>query len=154
MAAFQRASVLETETDSARLFGFGCTAALATNRKKRGKHRAYLAIQSSQATSCASIEFDKGADQMGDRLAEEAQITDLAWRLLDEHLDVALHAPALPATSRFDIQHVQAQPAWAKLLAGSIDATPADAATGAPEKPKALISGSFNPLHELSLIHI
>ena len=146
MAAFQRAGALDAK--SAKLFGFGCTAALATNRKKRGKHRAYLAIQTSQATSCASIEFDKGADQMGDRLAEEAQITALAWRLLDEHLNVALHAPDLPTTSRFDIAHVQAQPVWAELLAGSIDATPVDAASGKAEKPRALISGSFNPLHE------
>ncbi len=130
--------------DLTRLFGLGCTAALATNRRKRGKHRAYIAVQSLTITATACVEFDKGADGMGNRAAEEAQITAVAWQLLDEVLDVRLQAPRLAPTTRIDQQHCRALPAWSRLLSGS---TRAESNQQQPAKPRALLPGSFNPVH-------
>lgn len=147
MAAFQRAVILNAEQQDHKkqhLIGFGCTAALATNRKKRGAHRAYLAVQTLTTTATAIVEFDKGPDGMGDRKSEEDQVTDLAWRLLDETLDVRLGAPALVPSSQATLRQATAKTAWSQLLAHEISSTSnqPDAA-----RPSALLSGSFNPLH-------
>lgn len=151
MAGWQRAQAL-TKHDKANartavenLFGFGCTAALATNRPKRGGHRAYLAVQTLHTTASAHIEFDKGKDGMGDREAEEAQLTALAWQLLERVLDVHLSAPAVADTSTINNLLSNATPAWSRLLSGQ------SVVEGIPttqQRPKALLSGSFNPLHQ------
>ncbi len=158
MAAFQRACDLNTAGQEHKiqdLIGFGCTAALATNRKKRGAHRAYLAVQTLTKTATATVEFDKGASGMGDRNIEEDQVTTLAWCLLDETLDdetldVRLNAPALAASSSATIEQVTAHSSWSKLLNGEISSTSNQNASKQQQaiRPKALLSGSFNPLHE------
>jgi len=141
MAAFQRACILNAEQqdhEKQHLIGFGCTAALATNRKKRGAHRAYLAVQTLTTTATAIVEFDKGLDGMGDRKSEEDQVTDLAWRLLDETLHVRLGAPALAPSSQATLKQATAKTAWSQLLAHEISSTSnqQDAA-----RPSALLSG-------------
>jgi len=153
MAAFQRASELDAEAQEHKLehlIGLGCTAALATNRKKRGAHRAYLAVQTLTKTATATVEFDKGANGMGDRAAEEDQVTDLAWRLLDETLDVRLNPKALAPTSNATIQQTKAEKSWSQLLAGEISSASNQEGAGnkKTDQPKALLSGSFNPLHD------
>ena len=153
MAAFQRACDLNTpgqELKQEHLLGFGCTAALATNRKKRGAHRAYLAVQTLSKTATATVEFDKGTSGMGDRHDEEDQVTNLAWRLLDETLDVRLNAPALATSSNAIISQVTAQSSWSKLLSGEISSAPGQNTPKQQQttRPKALLPGSFNPLHD------
>jgi len=158
MAAFQRACELNTqnitgqERKQEHLMGVGCTAALATNRKKRGAHRAYLAVQTLAKTATATVEFAKGPSGMGDRTSEEDQVTALAWRLLDETLDVRLNAPALATSSNATIDTVIAHSAWSKLLGGEISSTANQLKKNASKtqstiRPKALLPGSFNPLH-------
>lgn len=146
MAAWQRAKSLQTPDNNGldTLFGLGCTAALATNRPKRGSHRAFVAIQTLATTATAHIEFNKGSDGMGDREAEEAQVTALAWQLLETVLDVQLRAPPVHASSRVSKSSVDGQPEWAQLLSGA--SLKESQPVGAP-KPQALLSGSFNPLH-------
>jgi len=152
MAAFQRARELNADDQKhnlEHLIGFGCTAALATNRKKRGSHRAYLAVQTLTKTATATVEFDKGANGMGDRTVEEDQVTDLAWRLLDETLDVRLNAQALAPSSKATLEQTTAHRSWSELLAGEISSTSKQVWSGEKEasRPSALLSGSFNPLH-------
>lgn len=158
MAAWQRARVLEPTgaTPTRDLFGFGCTAALATNRPKRGEHRAFLAVQTLDVTATCSVVFDKGADGLGDRDAEELQITSLAWQLLDKALGIPLAAPAAADSSRVTMEIADAHPSWSLLLSGEVqhirllpDVTNASATrtTTNESAPQALFPGSFNPLH-------
>ena len=169
MAAWARAGYLSSRETEARgassninpatLFGFGCTAALATNRPKRGKHRAYLAVQTLTTTATACIEFDKGEDGLGNRQVEEAQLTQTAWKLLDTVLDVRLNAEPIPQATKVVMEQTPARPSWLRLLSGaSVAERQAPLQKNEDQKeaqkdqkeapPKALLSGSFNPLHK------
>lgn len=156
MAAWQRARRLAPDTAIGHLFGLGCTAALATNRVKRGDHRAHLAIQTIDSTASLTVVFDKGAIGMGDRAIEDAEITALAMSLLDKVLDVSLQAPGVRATSSTERHIEPAIPAWARLLSKTSFAECAEPGSGASTKrlgktdsvaPRILFPGSFNPLH-------
>lgn len=140
MAGWQQARELVLEhTD---LFGFGCTAALATNRPKRGSHRVHLAVQTLHATHTLSVHFDKTDT---DRMREETAIIDLAYLLIQEALGVELHPDSRYQTYKKDIVTHAAQPQWRKLYNGEIHSTPAG---NSVHKPTLLLPGSFNPLHE------
>ena len=130
MAAFQRANELSPEHDSrATLFGLGCTASLATDREKRGKHRAHLAIQTEWHTCFAEVELS------GDRAEEEGQLLDELW----EFLDAVLTEDTSP-TGTFEA--VRAHPTWRMVLQGHSPATSTEAHDG-----QLILSGSFNPVH-------
>ncbi len=102
MAAYERAQSLADK--DAPLFGFGCTASLATNRVKKGAHRAHWAIQTANDTFTFSATFD------GTREEEEAQLLEGIWHallhcLISHNTDVGdevieLHAKATPELSR------------------------------------------------------
>ncbi len=152
MAAWQRARKLASDTAINELFGFGCTAALATNRAKRGEHRAHLAVQTISATATLNVVFDKGDNGMGDRGVEDAEITALAMGLLETMLSVPLKAPSIRATSITDKQIEPAAPQWARLLSREslAESNPPLSVSNAPASPilaKVLFPGSFNPLH-------
>jgi nicotinic acid mononucleotide adenylyltransferase len=129
MAGYDRAQAL----GSGELFGFGCTASLATNRKKKGVHRAHWAIQTATDTFTFSATFDAA------RVAEEALLLEQMWHTLrhclithSEPVDDALleiHARANPE------QRPLLQPAPYKYCVG----------TGTGEL---LLPGSFNPIHD------
>jgi nicotinamide mononucleotide (NMN) deamidase PncC len=135
MAAFQRARRLGAIGDAGggRAFGLGCTASLATNRDKRGAHRAHVALQTEDATYAAHLAFD------GDRDAEERELLELLWHALDLALDLnlAVEAPAAPV-----IAHTPAQAHWRQLVLGEELAY-----ATAPHTAKLLMPGAFNPLH-------
>jgi nicotinic acid mononucleotide adenylyltransferase len=134
MAAFQRAHALSDAgsepTDRTTLFGLGCTASLATDREKRGRHRAHVAIQTEWDTHFADLEFSS------DRASEEDQLLDALWELLRHALSPTVSAPT-------SLVSVRAQPDWRKVLLGE-----APAIATAPHDGKLLLSGSFNPVHQ------
>ena len=72
MAAFERAQGL----GRGELFGFGCTASLATNRVKKGVHRAHWAIQTATDTFTFSATYD------ADRDSEEQLLLEQMWHTL------------------------------------------------------------------------
>ena len=149
MAAWQRARALSAGADDAvrnNLFGFGCTAALATNRPKRGAHRAHLAIQTLTTTASLSATFDKGTNGMGDRQAEESQITALAWQLMSSVLGVQLDRSPKHSGTEISERSASARPEWRRLLSGESHFE-AHGETSPAEPPTLLLSGSFNPLH-------
>ncbi len=63
--------------------GVGVTAALVSDRPKRGPHRAFVAVDSPQATSCHTLELDKGARG---RPEEDALVSDWVVMALAGHL--------------------------------------------------------------------
>ncbi|MEM7216891.1 MAG: hypothetical protein AAF515_00905 [Pseudomonadota bacterium] len=140
--AWQRARALSAAEPEQRgdLFGFGLTAALATNRPKRGAHRAHLALQTDAATFELSVAFDKSDT---DRAREEHALVEAAFALLGEALqtDVGGSTPFDAA-----IRTATGRPEWREVLTGTRVATPNELAEDGP--PKILFSGAFNPLHD------
>lgn len=128
MAALERAQHLAPE--HGHLFGLGLTASLATNRTKKGAHRAHWVIQTELQTHEFHATFD------ADRAREEARLNDLIWHSLDVAL---LERPAQ------DLTHLcsPAESAWRNLL----HPLPIRIAT-ADHDGKLLLPGSFNPLHD------
>ncbi len=141
MAAFQRARALAPD-DPPHLFGFGCTASLATTSPKRGEHRAHIALQTVGETRTWSITFAKGAR---DRAAEERVLADIALSAL---ADTFALQPNLELDLRegeeIDGDRAAAAPGWDDILLGRIDATPVHQV----DRPKTLFPGAFNPLHD------
>ena len=112
-------------------FGFSCTASLATDRSKRGEHRAHAAIQTLTGTWTAFWTFD------GDRETEEAALTEALWAKLGLVLEVA------GVSGEARVVHTAGKPAWQALLLGDELAVATE-----PHPGDLLLPGAFNPLHE------
>lgn len=134
MAAFQRARRLGAgRTARTRPFGLACTASLATTRRKRGVHRAHVAVQTEGATYGAHLTFD------GEREDEERALLELVWHALAEalQLELPVRTPASPM-----VAHTPAQKHWRDLILGE------ELAYATAEHDKGLLMpGAFNPLH-------
>lgn len=140
MAAFQRARRLDKETDQRFLLGLGATAALSTDRDRRGENRVFVSVQSLASTREASLVLAGGRT----RAEEEA----LAATLIVDLLAEACGLPAdllLSQDSQDEFhEHVTAgKPEWQALLAGQLLSTAV-----ATQPPQALFPGAFNPLHD------
>jgi len=138
MMAFQRALELtsldpDAGTEEQQLFGLGVTASLASNRDKRGAHRAHLAIQTANDTWTLALEFN------GDRASEEVQLVAMIWQQLLQTLQ--LRTPGAQASQA---RHTPAAPAWRDLILGDAVAV----AIGSEHDGKLLLPGAFNPLHD------
>lgn len=131
MAAFQRAHALgAAHDDDAHIFGLACTASLATDRDKRGRHRAHIAVQTDWDTHFAEISL------AGDREQEEHQLVEALW----EVLMATLHTGEILG---HPLQSVRADARWRDILLGH-----APAIVTVPHDGGLLLSGSFNPLHK------
>ncbi len=129
MAAYERAQHL----GQGRLFGFGCTASLATNRVKKGTHRAHWAIQTADDT------FTFSATYNGDRESEERQLVDQIWQCL-RHCLLTHEEPINPTLLEI---HARANAELEPLL----DAQPYRYCIG-QSAGALLLPGSFNPIHD------
>lgn len=136
MAAFTRATALEGR----RPFGLACTAALATDRVRRGAHRAHIALQTLEQSQ------DWRFDLAGTRKQEEAQLLEGLWLAL-----ATVASKSAPITHRAgdpaSTDHTRAPRSWRDVLAGRLAATPAHRTMSATP-PALLLPGSFNPLHD------
>ena len=132
MAAFQQARRLRGSAPHP-VFGFACTASLATGRPKRGEHRAHVAVQTDFATYAAHLTFDSDRDE------EERQLLELLWHALAMALELELegrpHAEPMVA-------HTPAQAHWRALVLGEELAY-----ATADHDGRLLMPGAFNPLH-------
>ncbi|MBT4125105.1 MAG: hypothetical protein HOJ22_02980 [Chloroflexi bacterium] len=100
-AALKRAEHLAEGDDGDQpLFGVGCTAAVATDRVRRGEDRAHIAWATSTASGGASIWFDK---QVRTRADEDAIVSAVVLNSIAEALDIEerLEIDVLE-TERFD----------------------------------------------------
>jgi len=141
MAAYMRARKLAPEATVA---GIACTASLASDRPKRGAHRAYIAWQIARCTTSAEIEFR----DIRSRAEEEALLTDLILQEVANACIVRERNLYIPLweSEPFRWLSVLASPERQRLLAGECAALPYKAAR-ADELPRALFPGAFNPLH-------
>ena len=162
MIAWQRASRLQPD---APFFGLGVSAALATQRQRRGADRCHLAVQSLEA----SLEITLNLEKQHDRQTQEAFCKELILRTIAECLGIkvaedafdlpaAVATPTAPtlATLKRSRRYQTAPPAWQTLLQETPTYLIAGAGkTAAPPAIHAILSGSFNPLHEghTALLH-
>jgi nicotinamide mononucleotide (NMN) deamidase PncC len=149
MAARARERVRALAPRAAAAVGLGATASLASDRPKKGEHRCHIAVATDDATAVTSIVLAKGHRE---RAAEE----DLVARAIVAALARAcgVEAPGaaslLGAGDRLVEGPRPAADPLAPLLAGAIDRVTAcpdgQFARGEPA-PRAVLPGSFNPLH-------
>ncbi len=77
-AAYRRAIELH-ESATVPVIGLACTAALATDRPKKGDHRAHIGLTTTGGTTVSSVILHKGAR---DRTGEEQVVSDLIVSIL------------------------------------------------------------------------
>ena len=128
--------------------GIGCTAALASDRPKRGDHRLYIAAQTENATATWSLTLEKGRRS---RAEEEQLVARLLLNViakfckLGEQLDLQLLTPEQLGQEHVDISVTAASQSWEDLLLGKIELA---SAAGDDQPPTAVFPGAFNPLHQ------
>lgn len=133
--------------------GVSCTASLATDRPKRGEHRAHVAIQTTSFTATRSIFLEKGR-----RTREEEE--QLVSRLVLDAVAEAcgLHPKLnidLSESEKFQRSQTIAPPAWQELLIGKRMAVriggEEESTHGIFQSSEheglLLFAGAFNPIH-------
>ncbi len=144
MASLARArEYAAAEGIASRLFGVGCTASLASDRPKRGAHRAHVAWQSIDATVTFSLELEKGARS---RAEEEALVADLVLNAIADGAGISDRlALALSDSENVVERRTTAPRAWSELVFG--DGEPVGVGPATREAP-ALFPGAFHPIHD------
>jgi len=141
MAAFQRGAAYLKGFEN--LAGIGCTASLASDRPKRGAHRAHVAVQTQAFTSSVSLELTKGVRSRGE---EEELVARLVLNAVAEACGISERMPLnlLPGETPH-IQRIDAPQSWQELLWGQRQAV---CQSGRGELPSLVFSGAFHPLHD------
>jgi len=137
MAAFHRANEYDCESSPA---GVACTAGLATDRPKRGSHRAHVALQTVSRTATWSLPLVKGRRS---RAEEERLVCRLVLGAVAEACGIhqRLSLDLLEGEQIEQSQTAAPRP-WQDLLLGKIEV-----AGHGNESVEAILSGAFNPLH-------
>lgn len=163
VACHQARRLAAADNRSETLFGLSCTASLASDRPKRGAHRAHLVLHSLSCTRGVSLVFDKGAR---DRRGEEELLSELILNLLAQGCGARkdISVSLRPADELTD-ERVDADPLLIELIEsrrpvvwsmtnGSFQAAlpdalwPESSATKSSNAPRrGVLCGSFHPLH-------
>ena len=130
MEAFRRAKDIAGRSG---VIGVGCTAALQTTRKRRGKDRCHVCIQSSTASRTLDLELDQSLT----RAQQENQCRRLIFIAIANFLSLETNYKGLD----FKETSVDAPSLWRDLLAGKTNKT-------SDKKYEAIFPGSFAPFHE------
>lgn len=150
MARTARAHAAKLAPAGSDLVGLGATAALVSDRPRRGEHRFHIAFASADTIAHCSGVLAKGRR---DRAAEEDLVAHAIILWLARACGVAAPSPEslLQPDDQFAETAVGAVDPIDQLLAGRVDRVrvqpDGQMATSAPV-PSVLLPGSFNPLHE------
>ena len=139
---------LHLRENNAPVAGVGCTATIATDRPKRGEHRAHVAFWTHDRATSYELKFVKG---LRDRDGEDEVVSKLVLRALAEANYVDFDLPLnLHETERVETTSVTHEDPIKALLAGHVStATVLPDSTMVADEPVrgGLLPGSFNPLH-------
>jgi nicotinic acid mononucleotide adenylyltransferase len=129
--------------------GVGCTASLATDRPKHGDHRVHVTVWTAERIVTASLTLSKGAR---DRDGEEEVVARLFLNTLADGFGLAdrFDPGLLPGEVPEVTATVPASPLL-DLMRGQVDTLccePDGRCRTTAERPAALLSGAFNPVHE------
>ena len=132
MMAFQRALAIAPDEP---VTGIGCTAALATNRTRKGDDRCHLAVQNAAGTRAIHLAFSG-------RLSRQAQEEVIRDHILDAMGAVCGLRSAAEAREGVQVAVQDANPGqtWRALMAGETLKT-------SDKHYKAVFPGAFNPIH-------
>ena len=128
--------------------GLACAATIATDRPKRGDHRAFVSAWDEHSTATWSLTFHKG---LRDRAGEEDIVSLLIVRVLSEfsELDAELDL-GLTDGDRLEVEREARPGPLEQLLSGEarwVVRRPDGTLEVEGEVPLALLPGSFNPVH-------
>lgn len=143
--AYRRATQL---SDAAPVIGVAVTAAIATDRVKRGKHGCWVSVCGRTGLHSYSLTLIKGARE---RSGEEAIVSQLVISAIAEACGIEALTLSLREGERVEqFKTTRADPV-ALLLDGSAQSVVvAPSGERDPDAPVqgGLLSGSFNPLHQ------
>jgi hypothetical protein len=159
MAQTARARAAKLAPAGADLVGLGATAALVSDRPRRGEHRFHIAFANSAGITHCTCVMAKGRR---DRAAEEDLVSCAIVLWLARACGIAAPSPR----SLVDADEQYAEAVYAEtsvaavdmidqLLAGEVDritVQPDGQMTLLAPVPRLLFPGSFNPLHEGHLL--
>ena len=134
--------------DDSPAVGLACAATIATDRPKRGDHRAFVSAWDERATATWSLTFHKG---LRDRAGEEEIVSLLIVRALSEFsgLDAELDL-GLTDGDRLEVEREDRPGPLDQLLSGEarwVVRQPDLSMEVEGEVPSVLLPGSFNPIH-------
>lgn len=132
-----------------RLIGMACSATIVTDRPKRGEHRAHIATWQPAHLLSYRLFLEKGAR---DRPGEEDVVSRVLLNALAEACGMDMRIP-VPLTPGDDLSFGVTDFAAlvAELLNGQtthFGVTDGGDILGPETRPAAILSGSFNPLHD------
>ena len=146
-AAYRRA--LELRTDDAPVVGIGATAAIATDRPRKGSHRCFVASWTDAATAVYGLTLVKG---LRDRRAEDEAVSRLIVHALAQACGVDSAPPGgLREDERVDVQSRAHDDPVEDLLRGvvaSVTVRPDGAMLADEPFGGGVLAGSFDPFHE------
>ncbi len=140
------ARLMPAETD---LVGLGATAALVSDRPRKGEHRFHIAVVNAAGVAHCTCVMAKGRR---DRAAEEDLVSRAIVLWLARACGIAAPSPRslLDADEQFEETVVATADTIDQLLAGELDrvtAQPDGQMMRSAAPPAVLLPGSFNPLH-------
>ena len=135
-----------------RAVGVGATAALATDRVRKGRDRAFVCTRGPRTYAFASLLFDSGAS---DRLSQEEVLSSVLVARCAAAAGAAEEGDSesnLPAWVRVEDSGAVVDEALEALLDGRLealemDAPGATARRAPPVRGRILVPGSFHPFH-------
>jgi hypothetical protein len=132
------------------LVGLGCTAALVSDRPRKGEHRFHIAAATASGEAHCTAVLAKGRR---DRAAEEDLVSQSIVLWLARACGVAAPSPRDVLDPDEQYEETNAAPADAvdRLVAGELDrvtAQPDGQMMLAAPRPAMLMPGSFNPVHD------
>lgn len=142
--AFTRAQKLGGNPQTT--IGLACTATITTNRPKRGKHKAYFSYWTADKVVHYELLLQKG---FRSRIAEESLIGTLLINMLAEAMALPEKLPIeLVEQEKFNRSEFSLAVLAQELSENKIDNFGVTTHGRVLSKvPKAILSGSFNPLH-------
>lgn len=143
--AYRRAGRLAAA--GADILGIACTAAMVTDRKRRGANRAWIVVHGARTVVTYGLEMVKDAR---DRLGEETLVSRLLLAAIAEAVGVSPPAIALLEGEQVHVDESSTSDPLADLLAEkvlSVLVHPDGRMVVDPPPPGALLSGAFNPFH-------
>jgi hypothetical protein len=150
MAQAIRARAAKLMSAGADLVGLGATAALVSDRPRRGEHRFHIAFANEAGIAHCTSVLAKGRR---DRAAEEDLVSRAIVLWLARACGVAAPSPQrlLDADEHYAETIVASGEAIDRLLAGEVDRVtvqPDGQTMLSAPRPAVLFPGSFNPMHE------
>ncbi len=123
-------------TGSTDVFGLGCTAAISTNRERRGDDRCHIAIQSRDSTYEVNGELSKGAN----REVQEVICRDLIIQSMAHVMGLG-DEPSSTDDVIVTTRRAVSSASWQKLLVG-------ETRRDNDDQTEVIFPGAFNPIHE------